>query len=103
MLKYSFAKELDASSYKDISEKPKITEQARLFIAKGSRDGMNKRAIVQLIKDKAKTHDKKINNVEVFDTYSFITVPFQEAEIILSVFRKTKPGKRSIVEMATER
>jgi ATP-dependent RNA helicase DeaD len=80
-----------------------ITEQTRLFIALGKKDGMTRKSIVQLIKDKAKTFDEKINDVQVFDTFSFITVPFREAEIILKVFKNDRPGKRPMIEKAGDR
>ena len=105
LLKYTFRDELDASNYKEISDaKPaEIRGQTRLFIAKGRKDGMTKRSVVDLIVRKAKTYENKINDVQVFDTYSFITVPFQEAEIILHVFQKENPHKRSIIEKAGDR
>lgn len=103
VLKMAYSNELDSSNYKEISEvKPDIKGHTRLFIAMGKKDGMSKKSIVQLIKDKAKTHDKKINDVQVFDTYSFITVPFQESEFILRAFKKDRIGKRPIVEKAAE-
>ena len=131
LLKYTFKNELDVSSYKEIKEvrerrdtrdsrgesrgdfrdshdsrdnrQVEITEQTRLFIALGKKDGMTRKSIVQLIKDKAKTFDEKINDVQVFDTFSFITVPFREAEIILKVFKNDRPGKRPMIEKAGDR
>jgi ATP-dependent RNA helicase DeaD len=131
LLKYTFKNELDVSSYKEIREvkerrdtrdnrgesrgdfrdsrdsrdnrQVEITEQTRLFIALGKKDGMTRKSIVQLIKDKAKTFDEKINDVQVFDTFSFITVPFREAEIILKVFKNERPGKRPMIEKAGDR
>lgn len=119
LLKYSFKDELDVKNYREIKEvKPfreyndrdardsgaAIKSPTRLFIAMGKKDGMTKRSIVELIKEKAKTRDSKINDVQVFDTYSFITVPFQEAEIILKVFKSLdKTRKRPIVEKADDK
>ena len=99
LLKMSYQNELDASNYREIKESyAEISGPTRLSIAMGKRDGMTKRSIVELIKDKAKTYDKKINDVQVFDSYSLITVPFEEAEIILNAFRKNKAGKRPVIE-----
>jgi ATP-dependent RNA helicase DeaD len=107
LLKYTFADDLDVTSYKEIREressKPSIKEQTRLFIAKGKNDGMSKRSIVNFIVEKAKTRETKISNVEVFDSYSFITVPFQEAEFILRTFKREKFGKRPMVVKAEDR
>ncbi|PKL85141.1 MAG: RNA helicase [Ignavibacteriae bacterium HGW-Ignavibacteriae-1] len=107
LLKYTFADDLDVTSYKEIREressKPSIKEQTRLFIAKGKKDGMSKRSIVNFIVEKAKTRETKISNVEVFDAYSFITVPFQEAEFILRTFKREKFGKKPMVVKAEDR
>lgn len=102
LLKYSFREELDTASYKEISDKrQEIKGPTRLFIAKGKNDGMTKKSIVKFIMDKAKTYEKKISDVDVFDTYSFITVPFSEAEIILNVFKRERPGRKPIIEKAS--
>jgi len=99
LLKYTFHDDLDVASYKEIKDvKPSIKEATKLFIAKGKKDGMSKRSIVDFIVQKAKTHEAKISNIEIYDTYSFITVPFREAEFILRAFKKEKFGKKSMVE-----
>lgn len=92
----------DRGDFRDREFKQNFRDQTKLLIAMGKKDGMTKKSIVDLIKEKAKTHDRKINDVQVFDNHSFITVPFQEAEFILRVFRKEK-GNRSIVEKVDER
>jgi len=101
LLKYSFQNELEESSYskiKDVSIDKK--GKTRLFIALGKNDGMTPKKIVDLIKKKAKTHDQKIKNVSVHNDFSFISVPFREAEIILKCFKQSKKGSRPIVELA---
>jgi ATP-dependent RNA helicase DeaD len=106
LLQIAFGEELNVSDYSDIKEsreKFEIKSQTRLFIALGKKNGMTKRSIVQYIIDNAKTHESKINNVEVFDNFSYISVPFQEAEIILSIFKKKKKGQKSIIEKASEK
>ncbi|MGE5480742.1 MAG: DEAD/DEAH box helicase [Chloroflexota bacterium] len=110
LLKFSFKDELDATNYAPLERLAKqkehesdyeMDEETRLVIAKGRRDGMTKKSIVELVKNIAKTHDKKINDVEVFNDYSFITVPFKEAEFILRAFQKMSRGKKAIVEKAS--
>ena len=106
LLHLAFGDELNVSDYTDIKEsndKIGINSQTRLFIALGKKNGMTKRSIVQYIIDNAKTHQSKINNVEVFDNFSYISVPFQEAEIILNIFKKKKKGQKSIIEKAEKR
>lgn len=73
--------------------------KTRLFIARGRKSNMTKPALVDFIVKKAGTPQHLIDNVEIHDTYSFITVPFAEAEILLEKFRKSA-GKRSLVVKA---
>lgn len=106
LLHYSFSEDLNISNYTDIKEskeKFEIKAQTRLFIALGKKNGMSKRSIVQYIIDNAKTHESKINNVEVYDSFSYISVPFQEAEIILNIFKRKKKGKKQIISKAEPR
>jgi ATP-dependent RNA helicase DeaD len=44
-----------------------------------------------------------IDNVEVLDNFSFISVPFKEAELILDVFRKQAAGEKPLVVKANKR
>lgn len=106
LLQIAYGDELNVSDYSDIKEhadKIELNAQTRLFIALGQKQGMSKRSIVQYIIDNAKTHQSKINNVEVFDNFSYISVPFQEAEIILKIFKRKKKGNKSIIEKADQR
>ncbi len=104
LIKFTFHMELDPSNYREIGSAPApVSDPVRLFIALGKKDGMTKRSLVELIKSKAKTNSGKINDVQVFDAYSFITVPFREAEFILNVFKKDNAGRRPIIEMADKK
>ncbi|MFC1726541.1 DEAD/DEAH box helicase [candidate division KSB1 bacterium] len=101
ILKYTFQEELDVKNYNEIRDVyPQIKGKTRLFVAKGKKDDMTKRKLVEFIKKKTNTDDRKIDDVKVFDNFSFITVPFTDAEIILKCFKNPKKGKRPIVEMA---
>ena len=101
ILKYTFQEELAVNNYNEIRDVyPPIKGKTRLFVAKGKKDDMTKRKLVEFIKKKANTDDRKIDDVMVFDNFSFITVPFKEAELILKCFKKTKNGKRPVVEIA---
>ena len=53
------------------------------------------------IVDKAGTRSHLIQEAEVFDNFSFVTVPFIEAEIIIDKFRKNKNHGRPIVQEAS--
>ena len=103
LLKYTFQNELDPGNYNEIRDTfPPIQGKTRLFVAWGKKDGMGKRKLVDFIKKKTGINQRKIDNVQVYDSYSFITVPFKEAERILQSFKKENRGKRPAVEIARE-
>ncbi len=101
LLKYMFGDELDPASYNEIrDEHPRIQGKTRLFVAKGKKDRMTKRDLVNFITKKANVDGRKIDDVSVLDSFSFITVPFKDAEHILRCFRESGKGKRSLVKIA---
>jgi ATP-dependent RNA helicase DeaD len=103
VLKYTFQNELNPKNYNEIRDTyPQIKGKTRLFVAKGKKDDMSKRKLVEFIKNKAGVQDRNIDDVQVFDNYSFITVPFKEAEKILFHFKQKKNGQRSVVELAAK-
>lgn len=104
LLQYTFQDELNPANYNDIRDgHPKIGGKTRLFIAAGKKDRMTKRRLVEFIKTRSNVPDRKIDNVQVLDNYSFITVPLPQAEIILKAFRKQNRGKRKFIEIANEK
>jgi ATP-dependent RNA helicase DeaD len=103
LLQNSFSDDLNPQRYNEVRDVyPKIQGKTRLFIARGKKDDMNKRKLVSFIKDKANVEDRSIDDVQVFDKFSFITVPFKEAEHIIECFRKDNNGRRPVVEMANK-
>lgn len=76
---------------------------ARLFIAKGKNDNMDARALVNFIQKSTGVDQRKIDDVRVFDGFSFFAVPFQDAENILHSFQKSAGGKRSLVSRAKDK
>jgi len=108
LLKYAFHKHLDTSHYHEIGQaranKVSNVDQkgkTRLFIALGKEDGMSEKKLVQFIKKGSNVRRERIKNIRLFDEYSFVTVPYKDAEVILKMFGgKKKPGKRPIIERA---
>ena len=74
----------------------------RLFIAKGNKDGLNVGQLVGLITAKAKIKRNLIKNAQVFEKFSFVSVPFNEAEMVIKAFQQDKvnEGKQSLIEKA---
>jgi ATP-dependent RNA helicase DeaD len=104
ILSYSFEDELNPQNYgriKEVSSKaPQLDEQgkARLFVALGKKDKMTAKKLVELITSKSSVKAKQINDIQVMDKFSFITVPFKEAESIVAGFRQK--GKKPLVSHA---
>ncbi len=104
LLKLKFKNELNEESYREIKEaKFDKNKKTRLFVALGREDGYTIRKLVDFISKKTSTNPRDIQEVKIFDKFSFITVPFDEAENILHIFKKSKSGYRSIVSKARER
>ena len=109
LLRYSFKDELDESAYSKISDvggsRNMIDRDGttRLFIALGRKDNMTKKTIVDLIKNTAKIEDRNINEVSIFDRFSFVTVPFEKAEAVINSFKTSRQGKRTVVTKAKPR
>ncbi|MDF2940058.1 MAG: helicase, superfamily [Gammaproteobacteria bacterium] len=107
VLKYAFQGELDEKNYRNIQESREAKEgsvdskgTAKLFVAQGKAQGLTPSRLVELIKNTAKTKEHKIQNIEIMDKCSFITVPFSEAEFILRAFKRISGGKKSMIEKA---
>ena len=125
LLAFIYKDELDISQYRDIKtdssrgrrkdakysdserpldkvHRPSMDEEGltRLFIARGAKDGLTKRDLVQIIIDQTGAKNSEIHGVQVMDEFSFINAPYDVAEKILKVFDKKSKGGRSIVSKA---
>jgi len=104
LMEYAFEDELNKSKYNQIREvSVDMKGTARLFVAKGKVDNMNPRKLVDMIMQISQVDQRKINDVRIFDRFSFITVSFEDAEIILRAFKKHKTDRRPIVERARDK
>jgi len=46
---------------------------------------------------------RKIRDIKIMEKFSFFTVSFEEAELILDAFRRSRNGRKPLVERAKER
>ena len=94
-----YAAELDPGRYGDVRtdflDKEATT---RLFVGAGRRDGADRKAIAVFVKDLAGLPDRLVGGVEVYDAFSFVTVPFEAAERIIAEARKS--GKGPVIKIA---
>ena len=106
LLKHAFGAQLDASNYreiKDISLQGDSSKQVRLFIARGLEGGMTKEKIVDFICDEAHIEPGCINDIRIFDKFSFANSNGADAEVILHAFKKRARGRRPLVVEAKPR
>lgn len=103
ILKNFYDEELEETNYSDIeSVSLDKTGKTRLFIALGKKDKMTPRKLVDLISKKTKVHESKLKGVEVYENFSFVSVPFVEAETIVDIFQKDRKGKKPLIEKAKQ-
>ena len=101
LLRLAFRSELDESQYPEIrSFSVDRKGTARLFIAIGRNDGYDVRKLVGLLKRECGLRDKHINDVKLGDSYSFVSVPFGDAEAIVHKLNALRRGKRPRAEIA---
>ncbi len=114
-LKYTFSEGLDEESYKNIHEKksqrpdrgPRKTHRelpqnsfgnARLFLTTGKKDGATVTSILEMIEKDFGVSGSIVGDIDIMDSYSFISVPFAESKIIMDQFqimrRKSRPAVR---------
>ncbi|MBS9776416.1 MAG: DEAD/DEAH box helicase [Fusobacterium sp.] len=104
LLKSAYSDVLDENNYSEISPvKMEDTGKTRLFIAMGRKDKITARKLVNLIVKKAKIRENKIKRAEVYENFSFVSVPFKEAEIIIHAFADENRGRKPLVEKAKSR
>ncbi|MCP4138422.1 MAG: DEAD/DEAH box helicase [bacterium] len=102
ILKYSLENELDESKYKDLTDVSVDKKgTTRLFVSFGRKDGITPQKLVKLINNESKVRAGKISEVKVMDSFSFLTVPFEEAEIILQAFNRRNSKKTPLIQRAS--
>ncbi|HPS57792.1 MAG TPA: DEAD/DEAH box helicase [Spirochaetota bacterium] len=90
LIKYSFEDELDENRYREINETSVDSRgTTRLFISLGRKDGIDIRKLIKLINNQTGVRPGQISDIKVMESFSFITVPFEEAEVILSIFNSS--------------
>jgi len=102
VLSVAFGDKLDKNKYREIKKVSSGNkEKTRLFIQMGSKDGLTKRKLVNLLESKSSVSEVHIKDAQVYDIYSFVTVPFYTAETIVKAFKNRRGGKRHLVEIAS--
>jgi len=104
LLKKTYADELEQKNYgriRDVTIDKK--GKTRLFVALGRKDKINPRSIIEMIQKEVKIENRKIKDIKIFDNFSFVTLPFEEAEVVIGKLGKRQRGKKPMVERAKEK
>ena len=98
----SFGSELDPARYREIQEgSVDGTATARLFIGEGRRQGATPRGLSSLVKRLSGLPDRLVGGIEIYEGFSFVTVPFEAAERVIAEARRS--GGLPPVRLATPR
>ncbi|MGD9978138.1 MAG: DbpA RNA binding domain-containing protein, partial [Bacteroidales bacterium] len=101
LLRLAFKSQLDVSNYSEIrSFRVDTKGTTRLFIGLGRNDGMSPKKLSEFIRREVKIPDNKIDDINVRDDFSFITVPFTDAEVILKAFADQKTNGKPLITKA---
>ncbi|MFH1092661.1 MAG: DEAD/DEAH box helicase [Candidatus Omnitrophota bacterium] len=101
LLQYTFAGELNEKSYTEIEEAVVDKKgKTRLFVAQGTRNGLSRNKLIKLITDKCRISERSIRDVKILDNFSFISLPFNEAEKVLSFFNRHSKGSGLVITKA---
>jgi len=100
-LQYSFQGQLSEDHYAEIEETTVDDKgKTRLFVNQGKKDRLTREKLVQFITDRCRISSSKIRDIQILDKFSFISLPFHEAEVVLSFFKKSKRGSELVVQKA---
>lgn len=102
LLRLAFKNELSENSYPEIrSINVDRKGKARIFLAFGFRDGYDPRKLVQLLKAECGLSDHNIDDIKMMDDFSFVTVPFDQAEKVVRTLNQLSEG-RPIAEISKD-
>ncbi|MCK5451161.1 MAG: DEAD/DEAH box helicase [Candidatus Omnitrophica bacterium] len=101
LLQHSFKKELDSKGYSNINERVVDSKgTTRLFVTQGKKDGLTRKKLINFIKEKTNINGREVEDIKILDKFSFITLPFNEAETVLASFKKGKKRSNLVIQKA---
>ncbi len=113
ILNYCFEDELNPDAYGEIKEVRSKGRQSdhrgqldshgktRLFVALGKKDKLSPKKLINLITGRIHIRPRKINDIQIMEKFSFVTLPFDKAEKIVDSFKKR--GERPIFTHANKK
>lgn len=103
ILEFALEDELEEKNYAQIKQpKTKKDKKTRLFIGLGKKDKISPKKLLEIIHSETKIPSKAINEISIFDKFSFMTVSENDANTIIDAFRHKKRKKQIQIERAKE-
>lgn len=109
LMKMQFDKEMSFKYTKDTIEAPATVRSddsasVRFFFSIGKRDNLTPKTLVKFITEKADINGKKVNKIDILESFSFVTVDKDVADKVLNKCSGHNIGKRKVnIEVATKR
>jgi ATP-dependent RNA helicase DeaD len=90
LLQHLFQEELDASNYKEITDASAMDKKGktRLFVAQGRKDGLTPKRLLAFLNTNCRIPARNVRDIQIMDTFAFVSLPFQDAEKVLSMFNR---------------
>jgi len=86
----AFGDEIDPARYKQIEEcSVDAAATARLFVGVGKRDKATPKGLAALVKRISGLPDRLIGGIEIYENFSFLTIPFEAAEKVIAEARRS--------------
>lgn len=117
LMKMNFDNEMSFNYTSDVLESPSMPKnssngnskgkngkEVRLFFSIGKRDNLTTKMLVKFITEKAKVSGKKVNKIDILDSFSFVSVDKDIADVVLKGCTGNTINKRRVnVEVANKR
>jgi ATP-dependent RNA helicase DeaD len=98
----AYGEEMDVARYREIEESSvDATATARLFIGSGKRDKASPKGLASLVRRLTGLPDRLVGGIEIYENFSFVSVPFEAAERAIAAARRE--GGLPSVRYATPR
>ena len=102
VLKYFLKDTLNTRKYEEIRkvERNSTLKNTRLFVALGNNDNISPKKLAEFIEKETGISKKNIRNIQVLEKFSFVSVPFEESQVILETFKRKSKGRKPLVAEA---
>jgi len=74
--------------------------KARLFISMGRQEGLSPKKLVDLLESQGSVPARFIDDATVMEDFSFVTVPFRDAERLIQTFRTQGQQGKPLIKLA---